>query len=401
MWDRDPEGNTGFLGRSQSTRSAESRMRICVLGTYPLSGDGPKIGTQHIAESLARQGHDVLYVTAQASWLALFFPQHRAKYLSTFRTIRVSDRLTQATPVKLIPMRVIKHLEGTPLHGAVVWLNAAAERTRGRVIEEAEFDLCIFSAATSMSLLRRVRAPRYIYRVNDVLSGFSVLPRSLLEFEDHVLRHYPIVKVCPVNEQIAEHLRARYPNLPIQVIPNGVDLALFQNAEPDPVLWKTRTTNVIYVGSFESWTDVDLVLATASKLADHSFHLYGNWNRAVPAVLPGNVYVHGPIQHQAIAGKMKGCSVGLIPSGPHNRGRMVEKPLKFYEYLAAGLGIAATSFAGKDLEPFALLGDGPDQLARAIVEAKSLPARYAAQIQETLRGLAWETLVRQLLADVE
>jgi hypothetical protein len=35
------------------------------------------------------------------------------------------------------------------------------------------------------------------------------------------------------------------------------------------------------------------------------------------------------------------------------------------------------------------------------VEAKSLPARYAAQIQETLRGLAWETLVRQLLADVE
>lgn len=376
-------------------------MRICVLGTHSLSGHGPKVGTQHIAETLARQGHDVLYVTAQASWLALLFPQHRAKYISTFGTLRLSERLVQATPVKLFPMRVVKQLEGTPLHGAVVWLNGAVERTRGRVLEAGEFDLCIFSAASSMTLLRRVRARDYLYRVNDLLSGFAGVPRSLLEFERHVLENYPIAAVCPVNEQLAEHLRARYPNLKVRMVPNGVDLALFQAAEPDPTLRMSRATNVIYVGSFDAWTDVDLMLATAEQLPDHSFHLFGNWDRTVPARLPGNVYMHGPIRHQAIATKMKGCSVGLIPSGRQNAGRMVEKPLKYYEYLAAGLGVAATSFAGKDLEPYAVLGDCPDQLADAIREAKSVPEQFAPQIEKTLRGLGWDGIVRQMLESLE
>jgi glycosyltransferase involved in cell wall biosynthesis len=376
-------------------------MKICVLGAHPMGGDGPKVGTQHIAESLARQGHDVVYVTAQASWAALFFSQQRAKYFSTFRTVRLTNRLAQVTPVKLVPMRVVKYLEGTPLHRAVVWLNSAAERTRDRALEDAEFDLCIFSAAHNITLLPRVRAARYIYRVNDLLSGFSVLPKSVLEFEQQVLASYPISEVCAVNEQIAEHLRASYPHLKIRVIPNGVDLQLFHTAEPDPVLWPSRATNVIYVGAFESWTDVDLVLATARRLPDHTFHLFGNWNRPVPPLLPPNIALHGPIRHQAIAAKMKACSVGLIPSGPQNAGRMVEKPLKFYEYLAAGLGIAATSFAGEGLEPFAVLGDGPDELANAILSAKTVPARYSSDIQETLRGLAWDTLVRQMLESVE
>jgi hypothetical protein len=157
---------------------------------------------------------------------------------------------------------------------------------------------------------------------------------------------------------------------------------------------------VIYVGSFESWTDVDLMLATASRLPDHSFHLFGNWNRPVPAVRPRNMYLNGPIQHQLIASKMRACSVGLIPSGSGNAGRMVEKPLKFYEYLAAGLGVAATSFAGKDLEPFAKLGDSPEELARAVLESKSLPGQYRPQIQQVLQGLTWDHLVRQMLEDV-
>jgi glycosyltransferase involved in cell wall biosynthesis len=373
-------------------------VRICVLGTYPLGGDGPKIGTQHIAETLVRLGHDVLYLTAQASWFALFDPRYRAKYLSTFRPTRVSDRLTQATPVKLIPMRVLKRMEGTPLRRPVLWLNTRAERVRGRLLDP-EFDLCIFSAAPTITVLPRVRARRYLYRVNDLLSGFSVLPRSVLEFEEHVLRSYPLASVCAVNQQIADYLRSRHPSLNIRVIPNGVDLPLFRNAEPDPVLERTRSTNVIYVGSFESWTDVDLMLATADLLRDHSFHLFGNWIREVPASLPRNVHLHGPIQHRAIAGKMKACSVGLIPSAPQNAERLVEKPLKFYEYLAAGLGVAATRFGGKDLAPFAALGDAPDQLAGAIEQAKSIPARYAAEIEETVRRLSWENLVLRMLED--
>jgi glycosyltransferase involved in cell wall biosynthesis len=372
-------------------------VRICVLGTHSFEGEGPKAGIQHIAESLARQGHDILYATAHASWLALFFPAHRGKYLSTFRPLRVNDRLLQVTPVNFVPMRVLKRLEGTPLGWGLERINAAVERTRGRLLEDAEFDLCIFSATSSITLVPKVRARRFIYRVNDLLRGFESAPRTLLDFESRILLQCPIAEVCAVNEELAESVCRSHPHLRVRVIPNGVDLSLFGSAVPDISLSKTRATNVIYVGAFHPWTDVDLVFATAELLPDHTFHLYGNWNRPAPERPPGNVRLHGPIRHQDIASKMKSCSVGLIPSGRQNSGRMVEKPLKFYEYLAAGLGVAATSHGGKGLEPFAVIGDTPAAFAAAIHRAKAVPGRLGREIEEALRNLEWDHLVERLL----
>jgi glycosyltransferase involved in cell wall biosynthesis len=372
-------------------------MNVCVLGTHSLESEGPKVGTQHIAETLAAQGHQVVYVTAHASWVALFFRDHRAKYLRTFRPTRLGERLLQVTPVNFLPIKAVKRLEGTPLERAVVWLNSAVERTRGRMIEDAEFDLCIFSAAPSMTLLPRIKAKRYLYRMNDLLAGFDGAPTSLVEFEQRVLESHPIAEVCTVNEQLTMRVRVSHPHLKVRTVPNGVDLDLFQNAEADAALLKNRDRNVIYVGSFDSWTDVELLLATARLLPDHTFHLYGTWYRAIPARRPDNVRVYGPIRHQAIAAKMKACSVGLIPSGRLNAGRMVEKPLKFYEYLAAGLGVAATSHAGTGLEPFAVIGDDPQALAEAVARAKSVPQRLAHEIHEALRNRSWARIVTRLL----
>lgn len=372
-------------------------MKICVLGTHPFEAKGPKAGIQHIAESLARKGHNVLYATAHASWLALFFRDHRRRYLSTFKPLRIADRLIQVTPVNLVPMRVLKRLEGTPFGGGLAWMNQAVERTRGRVLEGAEFDLCIFSATSSITLVPKVRARRFIYRVNDLLRGFESAPRSLIESENRILLHHPIEEVSAVNDELAESVRRGYPHLKVRVVPNGVDLSLFTSAEADIELSKTRATNVIYVGAFHPWTDVALIFATSEILPDHTFHLYGNWSRPVPERRPPNVCLHGPIRHEDIARKMKGCSVGLIPSSRQNFGRMVEKPLKFYEYLAAGLGVAATSHGGKGLEPFAVIGDTPAAFAEAIHRAKLVPGRLGPEIGEALRQLEWDHLVERLL----
>ena len=375
-------------------------MRICVLGTHSLVGEGPKVGTQHIAETLARQGHSVTYVTAHASWPMLLSPAHRSKYFSSFNPVRLNDRLQQVTPVNFLPVRVAKRLERTPLNQAVIRLNAAVERSRGRVLEDTNFDLCIFSASSTMTLLPRIRAPRFIYRVNDLLSAFRGAPLSLLDLEHRVLETHPIDLVCAVNQQIAEHIRSRYPRLKVRVIPNGLDLGLFARAVPDPALNPSRAANVIYVGWFDSWTDIGLIFATAGRLPDHTFHLFGAWNRPIPAKRPSNVRVYGAIRHEAIAAKMKSCSVGIIPSGSQNAGRLVEKPLKFFEYLAAGLGVAATSYAGSGLEPFAILGDDPASFAAAILRAKELPALYAPEIRQALAERDWDDLVRRMLEDL-
>jgi glycosyltransferase involved in cell wall biosynthesis len=192
----------------------------------------------------------------------------------------------------------------------------------------------------------------------------------------------------------------QYPRLNLRVIPNGLDLELFERAVADPSLSPSRATNVIYVGWFDSWTDIGLIFATAGRLPDHTFHLFGAWNRAIPAHRPSNVRIYGAIRHEAIAGKMKGCSVGIIPSGSQNAGRLVEKPLKFFEYLAAGLGVAATSYAGSGLEPFASLGDDPASFAAAVLRAKELPSLHASKIRQALAERDWDDLVRRMLDDL-
>lgn len=303
----------------------------------------------------------------------------------------------QVTPVNFMPMRGLRALQGSSLGSGFARINEAVERTRGRVLEDAEFDLCIFSATSSMTLVPKVRARRFIYRVNDLLRGFEAVPKSLLDCERRVLESDLIDEVCAVNEELAESVRWSYPHLKVRVVPNGVDLASFKRAEPDAALQETRNTNVIYVGAFHPWTDVDLILDTAERLPDHTFHLFGNWNIPTPRRRLGNVRLYGPIRHETIAGKMKACSVGLIPSGGQNEGRMVEKPLKYYEYLAAGLGVAATSHAGRGLEPFAAIGDTPSALADAIVRAKSLPERFGADISATLQALDWDQLARKMV----
>jgi len=299
--------------------------------------------------------------------------------------------------VNLFPARVLKRVEGSVVEPLLMGLNRQFERSRGGVLEDAEFDVCIFSAALSMTLTAKINARHFIYRHNDLLAEFPTVPRSLLEFEDGVLHSRRLTAVCPVNSQLAESIRARNARLPLKVVPNGIDRDLFEAAEPDPELMPTRERNVAYVGAFNAWVDVELLLATAALLPDHRFHLYGSWAVPRPQRTPANVCVHAPIAHADAASKMKACAVGLIPYGVANARRMVEKPLKYYEYLASGMGVAATSYAGRDLEPYAAIGDSPDALADAIHRAKGIPAQYGDAIREELRRLDWRDLVREII----
>lgn len=372
-------------------------MRVCVLGTHALTEVGPKVGTQHIAETLADLGHDVIYVTSHASPLMMLLPAHRERYRRSATPIRLRAGLRQVTPVKLLPARVMYRVERLPGGGLVTTLDRRFEHIRGDALEREHFDVCICSAAGTLTLVERIRSTRLYYRLNDLISGFRGMPAALMEEESALLRSPRLDGVWAVNAQLADFARTMVRTASVEVAPNGVVTDLFASAEPDPQLARMRARNVIYVGAVEFWVDVSLLLATARLLSDHVFHIYGPWGIPVPSDLPGNVHVHGPIPHAEIASKMKACSVGIIPAGAGNHGRMVEKPLKYYEYLAAGLGVAATSQAGQGLEPFAVIGDTPRDLARAIEEAREVPARHAAAIAAAVAERDWRTLVRRML----
>lgn len=374
-------------------------MRICVLGTHPLTGVGPKVGIQHIAETLAGFGHDVVYVTSHASPLMLFVPEHSARFRRTARPLMVAPRLRQLTPVNLVPARVLKRLETVPGGRILATLDDSFQHTRKGALEREHFDVCICSAASTLTLVDRISSSRLYYRLNDLMSGFHGVPRSLLGREAALLRSARLDGVWAVNAQLASFATTTAPGATVAVQPNGVALRLFEEAEPDAALVGTRERNVIYVGAVEFWVDVALLFDSARLLPTHAFHIYGPWAIPVPKDMPENVHVHGPIAHDAIASKMKACAVGIIPAGPGNRGRMVERPLKYYEYLAAGLGVAATSLAGDGLEPFAVIGDTPRAFADAILRARDVPRLQGRAIAAAVGERDWPLLVRRMLPD--
>lgn len=381
------------------SRRGHGTMRICVLGTHSFRNLGPKVGIQHIAQTLARMGHDVLYVTVQASPIAITSSAHRARLQAAFEAIQVEAGLREVTPLNLLPARVVKQLEKLPGGALFDRINASVDRVPDRIFERETFDVCICCAAGTLSLVDRVRAARLYYRLNDLLSGFRAIPRALLRREDALLQSERLDAVWAVNVQLMEWARQRVRSASVSVEPNGVVARLFESAVGDPVLLPDRDRNVIYVGAVEFWVDVELLVSTARLMPDHAFHIYGPWATPVPADLPANMHVYGPIAHDQVATKMKACAVGIIPASAGNHGRMVEKPLKYYEYLAAGLGVAATSSAGRSLEPFAVIGDTPEELARAIVAAREVSTRYQLEIQGVVAERDWKVLVRHMLPD--
>jgi glycosyltransferase involved in cell wall biosynthesis len=277
-------------------------------------------------------------------------------------------------------------------------LNRRVERTRSGVLEREEFDVCIFTTGSTITLVPKVRARHYIYRCNDLLAKLPGVPRSLVAFETALLRGHPIAAACPVNDELAAGLRARNPGLRVEVVPNGIDRALVARATPDPALAATRDRNVIYAGAFTEWVDVELLLGTAALLPERDFHLFGAWFIPRPAHLPPNVVVHGAVAHDRVPGLLKAATVGVIPYGRQNASRMVERPHKYYEYLEAGLGVAASRHAGSGLAPYAAVGNTPPALVEAIRCAPSLRAQHAAALEAELGALDWGDIARAILA---
>lgn len=369
-------------------------MKICILGSHDIVA-GSRGGTVYMAENLAAMGHSVTYVSSQASFLA------RLRGGAGYRkpgVHYVEGGIRHVKPRTFAPWRVAAAADRVRAGELVLVINRLTERMTLPAPLLERFDLCVASAAGTLTLVDRIAARRYVYRRNDVLSGFSGVPRALVQLEWDLLRSGLFSLASCVNMHLARDLEQHVSGLRTNVVPNGISLGLYKSVEPDEELLATRQKNVLFVGGVTHWVDVPLVLETARLLPDHRFQLHGPWHIPAPrGPLPGNVSIHGPIGHTDAIRKMKACAVGIIPSGRGNQGRMVVKPIKFYEYLAAGMGIAATSNAGEGLEPFAAVADGPQRFAQAILDAPGLAARFRADIDAELCAMDWKRIVPRIV----
>jgi glycosyltransferase involved in cell wall biosynthesis len=211
----------------------------------------------------------------------------------------------------------------------------------------------------------------------------------------------------------------------IQVIPNGVDVELFQTA---PRAAMNGTMRLLYFGTLASWQGVELgirALAQISNRAENPIDAAltiigtgsGRQRDALVALsaklgVCHRVTVLPPVPQNELAEHLRASDAVLVPLTLTDRNTLQGCcPLKALEGMASGTPVIATDLPvvrelGRDGEHFLLVRPGSvDHIAETIVRLKSdpsLPQRISGQAQRHIAAnYTWQRAGDTLCAAYE
>ena len=341
-----------------------------VLGVHSFADPHFRTGIQYIAEGLARRGLDVEYVSVPSSPLDVL---GRDRFR---RLIRVWGHMGRSPVTAPVPgLREFAFVSPLPVHAALVWCEAALQGIRIPAkghFASRRFDLCVHDVGPTMAYLPLVQAKRYYLRLNDAPETQTSLPGVLVEGLRRRLRDGQYRRVWAVSDPLVEYGAAVAPATPVTCVPNGFDSGLFSG----PVS-RLKGRRAVYVGNRIGWLDVALLRETARLLPEWEIHCVGAGFRSERD--SGNLKFLPPVAHEAVPAMLAGYDVGLLPYRDDPHMDCVHRPLKYYEYVAAGLGVACADVGGlrQGMGPWVRFGRTPQEFAHA-VEAAVAAARTVA-----------------------
>ncbi len=374
---------------------------------------------QHVACSLAELGHRVLYVES----LGLRPPRQGPRGPSAAKAGSDRGRIWRRLRHGLLPPRQVRPglwvWSPLVLPGAQAGLALRFNRLMlalglglwRRVLGLRADWLWTYNPMT-LAVLKPRPWRRLIYHCVDAIQAQPGMPAAAIEqWEQRLCRRADAVFVTSPDLQ-----RRLAPLNPLtRFYPNVADGAHFARAL-DPALPLPADLAAIpaprlgFVGAISAYKlDLALLEQLARTHPSWSLVLIGPVGEGDPdtdvAALAAlaNVHLLGPRAYAELPAYLKGFDLGLLPLrfNPYTQAMF---PMKFFEYLAAGLPVVASAIDA--LQPFAdlaLLGDPtPQVFATAITaalagEGPSQQQRLAGAAAHTYRGRT-EAMLRDLAA---
>ena len=196
-------------------------------------------------------------------------------------------------------------------------------------------------------------------------------------------------------------------------LPNAVDIEHFQQALDPQVqlpadLACIPEPRLLFVGAIAAYKlNLPLLAELARACPQWSIVLIGGVGEGDPSTTLSaiadcpNIYLLGPRAYGALPAYLRGAAVGLIPALLNDYTRAMF-PMKFFEYLAAGLPVVATPLPA--LDPYAELvqreGDAAG-FAQAIARVLQRDPAAAVQVRSLLEGVSYRARTRQMLQLLE
>lgn len=181
--------------------------------------------------------------------------------------------------------------------------------------------------------------------------------------------------------------------------PNVSDQAFFETARMNPrepaELHSIPHPRLLFVGALSDYkVNFSLMEAVARRMPDVHWVLLGALGEGQPdsprpPYLP-NIHILGPCAYGRLPYFMAHCDVAVLPA-PHNAYTASMFPMKFFEYLAAGLQVVATKLpALAEFEPLYFPAESAEEFCYAIQRILDGETRDSCSIERACRKHTWE-----------
>jgi glycosyltransferase involved in cell wall biosynthesis len=285
----------------------------------------------------------------------------------------------------------------------------AALRTQDAVYARGHFaNLPVVLAA------RLLRVPT-VHEVNGPYMDAVLTHRLLRPFRRLIvamqrIQYRSAAALLPVTEGLGQMLRRELPDVPMRVVPNGVNAALFRPASAPAAAGRKYA---IFFGGFTRWHGVDVMTAAVA---------HPEWPHDLDLLLIGDGQMVGVVREaqthtprlrwqptlpqDVLAEKVMQAQMGLVPiNSVGERGATGLYPLKLFEILACGVPAIVTDYPGQ-ADLVRALGAGlvippgePAALARAVAHLHAHPIDRQTMLQVACRVAAehsWPVRVREI-----
>jgi glycosyltransferase involved in cell wall biosynthesis len=349
---------------------------------------------QHVAESLAALGHRVLYIDSLGLRLPTLASRDRLRLLRRLQRCLRGPRQVRPGLWVLTPPQI-------PSQGQA-WLDRCNRGLLAASLLLARWQLRFrpdvlwtYNPRTSRLLALRCFARSLYHCVDAIDAQPGMNGPQLRRDEQHLCQRVDlVVTTTPLLEQ-----RCRASARRCVLFPNAVDVEHFARARQPDVqipadLAAIPEPRLLFVGALAAYKqDFGLLAAVARAHPDWSIVLIGAVGEGDPStsvsVLEGCASIHllGPRPYAQLPAYLKGAAVGLIPALLNDYTRAMF-PMKFFEYLAAGLPVVATPLPA--LKPYG-----------AFVDVAAEPIAFAEAIQTSLAaGTCHDPALAELLQAV-
>ncbi len=344
-----------------------------------------RVGSHHLSREIARRGHSVAHIATPVSLAHLPKAAKDSDVRARLAFARAAhddaDGIRQFVPIVPAPLGSI------PTVANEFQLRVTAPLRRARMREFRDADVVFVDQPLLGSIIGDFPRARVIYRPTDAHHD----PRARAA-EIRLLERAGGISAASAST-LAQVTAGTGWSGPTTVIQNGVEFDRFAH---EPVA-ATRS-GVVYLGALDARFDWTVLAKMARALSHVDFTIAGPTPLDIPP-LPANVSLIGAVPYAQAPRLLARHLVGILPLSDHpgNAGR---SPMKYYEYLAAGLGVVARTSAELRQRGDAnvrLYDDAEDAIA-AISSALTAGDSERAAGALAARSMSWTDRATRLLA---